>query len=64
MVQAEAHAKNAIQKIVKEWVDDLYSDPETGCTVAHATEVAEGFATATAKAFTSVAAVVSYTGRE
>lgn len=61
MVQAEAHAKNDIQKIVKEWVDDVYSDPETGCTVAYATAVAEGFATATAKAFTSVAAVVSRT---
>lgn len=60
--EVEAHAKNDIKKIVKEWVDDVYLDQQTGCTVAYATEVAEGFAKATAKAFTSVAAVAHIEG--
>lgn len=59
---AEAMAKNNITTIVVDWVDDVYDDPETECTVRAASAVGEAVATAYAAAYTSVTTTVDIQG--
>ena len=58
-MQAEAEATNAIEKVVKDWVDTVQEDLKTACTDVSASAVVEGTAQALTKAFATVANTVS-----
>ena len=53
-MQAEADATNAIEKVVKDWVDGAQEDLKSSCTDVSANAVVDGVAEAVAKVFTTV----------
>ena len=59
MLQAEAEATNAIDEVVKDWIDSVQENPKAACTDVAANTVVEGVAEAVSKAFTTVANTVS-----
>lgn len=58
MPQADADARNAIQKVVEKWIDDATNKTEQACTAVAADAIVEGVAEAVAKAFATVANTV------
>lgn len=60
--EAEAKAKDAVYKVVAEWVHRVYDAPEHGCTSAAAEIAVDGFAEATARAFADVRASAEIQG--
>lgn len=60
--EAEAEATSDIQELVSTYIDTVFTDPKTGCTVNTAMEVATATATAAAKVVTSVSTQVNIDG--
>jgi len=60
--KAEADAKNAIAKVVEDWVDSVKSGLKGACTDVSANAIVEGVAEAVAKVFTSVQTSVDIQG--
>ncbi|CAD7699656.1 unnamed protein product [Ostreobium quekettii] len=60
--EAEAKAKDAVYKVVTDWVHKVYDAPKHGCTAAEIKIAVEGFAQATARAFADVRASAEIQG--
>lgn len=60
--QAEARAFNDIRVLVKDYVDSVFRDPDTGCTELFASEVVQGCAQAAASVFTAASVEVQIEG--
>lgn len=60
--KAEADARNVVEKVVKDWLQNVKEDWKSACTDVAANAIVEGVAEAVAKVFTSVQNTVDIQG--